>query len=146
MSIGIRWRESKLSTLLIGNRKVHSVGCTLHLLNTDIKQELPLQLLFILLLPFLSIIHNLNSIKAAHRIQYCILPLMDLGNSLSHSHNSKSILLWIIRKKEVKWNSSFRLQWRMVVCDERNEMRLRGWGSRIELVMRGIWWIWNDNE
>ena len=146
MPLGIWQRESKQSILLTGNRKVHLVGCTLHSLNTDREQELPLRLLSILLLPFLSIIHNLNSIKAAHRIQYCILPLMDLDSSLPYFYNSKSILLWIIRKKEVKWHSSLRLQWKMIVCDERNENCIRGWGSRIELVMRGIWWIWNDNE
>ena len=53
----------------------------------------------------MSIMHNPNSIKAANRTQYCFPPLMDLHNSLSHTHDSKSVLFWITRKKEVKWHS-----------------------------------------
>ena len=54
--------------------------------HTDREQELSLSLLHILLLPFTPITHNPNSIKAAHRTQYCLLPLIDSHISFSHSH------------------------------------------------------------
>ena len=50
---------------------------------TDTEEELSLWLLHILLFPF---IHNPNSIKTAHRTQYCLLPLIDSHISFSHSH------------------------------------------------------------
>ena len=68
----IRQRESKLSILLTGDKEVHSTGCALRSLNTDREQESSLQLLRILLFPFMSIMHNPNSIKAvAYRIFRC---------------------------------------------------------------------------
>ena len=102
----IRQRESKLSILLIGDKEVHSTGCALRSLNTDREQKLLLQLLLIFLLSFMSIMHNPNSIKTAHRLQYCFLPLMDLHTTFSYSHNPKSILLMDNQKEEVKCPSS----------------------------------------
>ena len=142
----IRQRESKLSILLTGDKEVHSTGCALRSLNTDREQESSLQLLRILLFPFMSIMHNPNSIKVAHRLQYCFLPLVDLHTTFSYSHNPKSILWWISRKK--KWNDDLlRLfQWRMTVCDEGNANWIRGRGDRIALAMKGTCWNWSDNK
>ena len=146
MLLGKGWRVSKLSTLLANNREVHSIGHILYLSHKDREQELLFRLLSILLLPFTPIMHNPNCIKTAHRIQYCFPPPIDLDMPFLHSHNSKSILLWLTRKK--KWNKTpvLPLQWGVTVCMKRNESWIKWWGHRIALAMKGIWWNWNANE
>ena len=64
---------------------------------TDREQELSLRLLHILLSPF---IHNPNSIKTAHRTQYCFPPLKDSHISFSHYQIHP---LMNNQKEEVNW-------------------------------------------
>lgn len=146
MPSGIRYWQSKLSTLLTGDKEVHSTGCALRSLNTEREQELSLQLLHIHLLPLMSIMYNPNFIKTVHRLQYCFFPLMDLNNSFSQPYNSKSVFLWINRKKKCNDDVLRLFQWRMTVRDEKNANWIRGRGDRIALAMKGIWLFWSDNE